>query len=62
MSPMPAILGAMLGAGALLIVMGIRTLSNARLADPARKRGFWPLNAGLILVAASMYLFATGAG
>ena len=57
----PVILGAMLGAGVLLIVMGIRTLSNGNLDDPARKRGFWPLNAGLLLVAASMYLFATGA-
>lgn len=60
MSPIPAILGAMLGAGALLVVMGVRTLSNRKLDEPARKRGFWPLNAGLLLVAASMYLFATG--
>tara|TARA_B100000686_G_C16778978_1_gene970469 strand:+ start:18 stop:206 length:189 start_codon:yes stop_codon:yes gene_type:complete len=51
-------LGATLGAGILLSVMGIRTLSNYRLDDTARKKGFWPLNAGLILSAVSIYLFA----
>lgn len=59
MSYMPAILGALLGAGVLLTVMGVRTLTNKNLDEAARKRGFWPLNAGLILAAVSMYLFAT---
>jgi len=58
-SYMPAILGALLGAGVLLTVMGVRTLTNKNLDEAARKRGFWPLNAGLILAAVSMYLFAT---
>ena len=57
----PALLGALLGAGVLLVAMGARTLTNRRLDDAARKRGFWPLNAGLILAALSMYLFATAA-
>lgn len=55
----PAVLGALLGAGVLLLVMGVRTLTNKRLDEAGRKRGFWPLNAGLILAAVSMYLFAT---
>lgn len=54
----PALLGALLGAGLLLIVMGFRTLTNQKLAEAGRKRGFWPLNAGLILAAISMYMFA----
>ena len=52
-------MGATLGAGLLLVVMGFRTLTNRNLDDAGRKRGFWPLNAGLILAAVSMYLFAT---
>ena len=54
----PALLGVLLGAGLLLIVMGFRTLTNQKLQESARKRGFWPLNAGLILAAVSMYMFA----
>ena len=54
----PLLLGAMLGAGALLAFMGARTLADRSLADDRRRRGFWPLNAGLVLAAASMYLFA----
>tara|TARA_R110000868_G_scaffold411266_1_gene702597 strand:- start:7452 stop:7637 length:186 start_codon:yes stop_codon:yes gene_type:complete len=53
------LMGATLGAGLLLVVMGFRTLTNRNLDDAGRKRGFWPLNAGLILAAVSMYLFAT---
>mgnify|MGYP005656513127 FL=1 len=53
------LMGAGLGAGLLLVVMGFRTLTNRNLDDAGRKRGFWPLNAGLILAAVSMYLFAT---
>ena len=55
----PVFLGVTLGAGILLSVMGIRTLSNHRLDDTARKKGFWPLNTGLILSAVSIYLFVT---
>lgn len=55
----PAVLGAMLGAGLLLVVMGLRTLLNQKLEDKARKRGFWPLNAGVLLAVISMYMIAT---
>lgn len=55
------LMGAALGAGLLLVVMGFRTLTNKNLDDAGRKRGFWPLNAGLMLAAVSMYLFATSA-
>lgn len=55
----PAVLGALLGAGLLLVVMGLRSLTNTALDEKSRKRGFWPLNAGLILAAVSMYMFAT---
>ena len=53
----PLIFGAMLGAGVLLAVMGLRTLADRKLDDRARRRGFWPLNGGLLLTAASVYLF-----
>lgn len=52
----PYILGAALGAGSLLILVGLRTLTNKRLDEAARKRGYWPLNGGLLLAAVSMYL------
>ena len=55
-----AVLGALLGAGVLLVFMGIRTLTNKNYDDDRRKKGFWPLNAGLILAALSMYMMATG--
>jgi len=56
----PAVLGALLGAGVLLAFMGIRTLTNRNYDDDRRKKGFWPLNAGLILAALSMYMIAAG--
>ncbi len=59
MSAEPAILGGLLGAGILLIFMGVKTLTDKKRDDASRKRGFWPLNAGLILATISMYLFAT---
>lgn len=58
----PLILGAMLGAGVLLVVMGLRMLADRKLGDRARRRGFWPLNGGLILTAVSVYLFMTSGG
>lgn len=56
----PLLMGAALGGGLLLVVIGFRTLTNKELDEDARKRGFWPLNGGLILACVSMYLFATG--
>lgn len=52
----PTILGLALGAGALLVFYGMRRLQNKELDEAARRKGFWPLNAGFILAAASMYL------
>ena len=56
----PAVLGALLGAGVLMVFMGFRTLTNKNYDEVRRKKGFWPLNAGLILAALSMYMMATG--
>ena len=55
MSWTPIVLGVALGAGVLLGCIGFRTLTNKDLDEAARKRGFWPLNGGLVLMAVSMY-------
>ncbi len=55
MSWLSIVLGAVLGAGALLGFSGVRTLMNKQLDELARKRGYWPLNGGLILIAVSVY-------
>ena len=52
----PWLLGAGLGAGCLLVFLGLRRLMDRRLDEAARRRGFWPLNGGLLLAALSMYL------
>lgn len=62
MSPWPLALGAVLGAGVLLAAAGLRLLANKRLDDRRRRRGFWPLNGGLLLVAVSVYLFSVQEG
>jgi hypothetical protein len=51
----PIVLGSVLGAGALLGFTGLRTLMNKQLDEALRKRGYWPLNGGLILMAVSVY-------
>jgi hypothetical protein len=56
------ILGVALGGGALLIFVGMRKLTNRELDDAARRKGFWPLNAGLVLAAVSMYLMLQARG
>ena len=55
MSWTPVVLGVALGAGVLLVFTGLRTLKNKQLEETARKRGFWPLNGGLVLIAVSVY-------
>lgn len=55
MSWTPIVLGIALGGGALLSFAGLRTLMNKQLDEAARKRGFWPLNGGLVLMAVSVY-------
>jgi hypothetical protein len=52
----PYLLGGSLGAGCLLVFIGLRRLTDRRLDETARRRGFWPLNGGLLLAAVSMYL------
>lgn len=58
MSWAPYLLGTALGAGSLLIFAGMRRLMDRRLDEAARKRGFWPLNGGLVLAAVSVYLMS----
>ena len=55
MSWTPIVLGVALGAGVLLVFTGLRTLINKPLEEAARKRGFWPINGGLVLIAVSVY-------
>jgi len=55
MSWTPIVLGLVLGTGALLGFTGLRTVMNKQLEEAARKRGFWALNGGLILIAVSVY-------
>ncbi len=55
MSWTPIVLGVALGAGVLLVFTGLRTLIHKQLEEAARKRGFWPLNGGLVLIAVSVY-------
>ena len=55
MSWTPIVLGVALGAGVLVGFAGLRTLMNKQLEEAARKRGFWPINGGLVLIAVSVY-------
>ncbi|PPR09449.1 MAG: hypothetical protein CFH41_02479 [Alphaproteobacteria bacterium MarineAlpha11_Bin1] len=59
MQPLPTLLGILLGAGALLVAIGFRKLTNKSQDEDQRKKGFWPLNAGLVLAALSMYMMAS---
>ncbi|MBI77173.1 MAG: hypothetical protein CMM53_05300 [Rhodospirillaceae bacterium] len=56
MIPESTILGAFLGIGCICVYRGIIKLGNKKLESFERRRGFWPLNAGLILIAISMIL------
>jgi len=51
----PMVLGMVLGAGVLLCFIGLRRMTNKQLEDDKRKKGYWPLNGGLILIALSIY-------
>jgi len=46
--------GLLLGFGAVLIWKGFRTLTDKSLDNDVRRRGFWPLNGGFLLVAVSI--------
>lgn len=51
----PTVLGMVLGAGVMLCFIGLRRMTNQQLEDAERKKGYWPLNGGLILIALSIY-------
>ena len=48
--------GVMLGLGCVFVFRGIGTLRNKELDATARRKGYWPLNAGLTLIAISAFL------
>jgi hypothetical protein len=50
------VLGAILGVGCVFVYRGIGVLRNKELEATARRKGFWPLNAGLALIAVSAVL------
>jgi hypothetical protein len=50
------VLGAILGLGCVFVFRGVGTLRNKELDATARRKGFWPLNAGLTLIAVSAVL------
>jgi hypothetical protein len=62
MNWLPLALGAMLGLGVLLMFQGVGMLRRKGADDAVRRRGFWRLNAGLALVAVSMFVFARTGG
>jgi len=48
--------GALLGLAILLMVAGFRRLIDDTRPAAERRRGFWPINAGLLALALSLYL------
>ena len=50
-------LGVLLGLGVLLSWQGFRAIIDKSLNDTERRRGFWKLNGGVVLAAASMIGF-----
>ena len=54
--------GVALGLGVVLIFKGIRRLCDKSLDEANRRRGFWPLNGGLLLVAISIIVLIRSSG
>lgn len=52
------VLGGLLGYGFMLVFKGLRVVFAKKLAKEARRKGFWKLNGGLALIAASVIAFA----
>ncbi len=50
--------GALFGLAIVLIYVGVRRLIDKARDSEDRRRGYWPLNAGLIALALSYYLIA----
>jgi len=57
MNLLPIALGAGLGLGLLLCWQGFRRMTDKSLEEPARRKGLWRLNAGVVLAAGSMVAF-----
>ncbi len=57
MNWLPVVLGLLLGFGAVLTWQGFRKLIDRELAEAVRRKGFWRLNAGLVLIALSVIAF-----
>ena len=55
---LPPLLGVLLGAGALLTWHGFRIITGKTRDAAARRKGFWWLNAGLVLIALSVLAFS----
>jgi len=51
-------LGLALGLGVLLVARGLRLLTDKSLDPDARRRGYWPFNVGLALIAGSVVVFS----
>ena len=58
MNPLAVGLGLALGLGILLAVRGLRRLTDKSLDRDARRKGYWALNAGLVLMAGSVVVFS----
>ena len=52
-----AFLGALGGAGVLCLYYGLARLRDQARSDAERRRGWWPFNLGLLLIAVSVYVF-----
>ena len=55
---LPPLLGVLLGAGALLAWRGFRIVTDKARDAAARRKGFWWLNGGLVLIALSALAFS----
>lgn len=55
---LPPLLGILLGTGALLAWRGFRIVTDNALDAAARRKGFWWLNGGLVLIALSALAFS----
>ena len=58
MNPVAVGLGLALGLGILLVARGLRRLTDKSLDPDARRKGYWPFNAGLALIAGSIVVFS----
>lgn len=55
---LPPLLGVLLGAGALGVWHGLRIIADKARDAAGRRKGFWWLNGGLVLIALSVFIFS----